>query len=103
MTLEQFKTLLASTGMQVAYQYFANPPAMPFITYNQPTTNNFIADGVVYKEIKHMYVTLWTKKRDETSEALLKNVFLNNGIKWQRNENYLDEEKCYEITYEVEV
>lgn len=103
MTLEQFKTMLSATGMQVAYQFFRNPPAMPFITYSQPATNNFIADGIVYKEIKHMYVTLWTNKRDETSEALIKNVFLQNGIKWQRTEGYIEEEQCYEITFEVEV
>ena len=105
MTLKQVRNMLLETGMDVAYEHFdiSNVPEMPFITYSEPTSNNFEADITVLVPIKHIYVTLWMTKRDEQVESLLINVFEDHDIPWSKNVDYLEKEKCYEITFEVEV
>lgn len=106
MTLKDVKAMLDTTGMQVAYDHFEpadDAPKMPFITYSQPASNNFEADGKVYAEIRHLYVTLWAQKADSKEEETLKGVLEAADIPWSRNETYHSTERCYEITYEVEV
>ena len=105
MALKNFVLLLASTGLDVAYQHFdvGDDVEMPFITYQEVTSNNFVADGKVYAAISHLYVTLWTSKKDIASEQKLEKVLDDNDIPWSKNESYLEEERCFEITYEVEV
>ena len=49
MTLGEFKELLETTGLPVAYYSFPEneAPSLPFICYISPGTDNFSADGVV--------------------------------------------------------
>lgn len=105
MPLENLVTILKSTEMDVAYQHFKaeDDVDMPFITYQEVASNNFIADGKVYAKVSHLYVTLWTEKKDVTAEQTLEGVLDSYDIPWLKNESYLEDEQCYEITYEVEV
>lgn len=104
-TMENVVAILESTGMDLAYQRFNadDAPEMPFLTYQEVTSNNFVADGSVFVKISHMYVTLWTEKKDVTAEQTLESVLDGHDIPWSKNESYLESEQCYEITYEVEV
>ena len=103
--LTEFKTLLDTTKMSVAYQHFdaSNVPEMPFITYQEITSRNFLAEEKVYAKFRHMYVTLWTKEKDTTAEETMESTFDAADIPWAKNESYHEDERCYEITYEVEV
>lgn len=64
MTMEDVKTLLESTGLPVAYRSFpeGGAPALPFLCYYSPYTNNFAADGVAYATINHINVELYTRQ-----------------------------------------
>jgi len=105
MTLTEFKTMLSGTGLQVAYQFFAEKacPDMPFITYDVPGSNNFSADNKIFQKVRHINIHLWTIKKDEASELLIENVLSNNGLPWSKRETYLSAERCFEIIYETEV
>ena len=105
MSLENMVAILEGTGMDVAYRRFeeTNAPEMPFITYQEVANANFIADNKVFVKVSHLYVTLWTSKKDITAEQALEQALDDHDIPWSKNESYLESEKCYEITYEVEV
>ena len=105
MTLEQLNDLLAATGLPVAYYAFPaeNAPPLPWICYIVTGSNNFIADGAVYKQIQHVAVELYCKDKDPNLEARVEGVLRSAGIPWEKSETYLDSEKCFEIIYEIEV
>lgn len=105
MTLEDVKTLLESTGLPVAYRSFpeGGAPALPFLCYYSPYTNNFAADGVAYAIINHVNVELYTQVKDPTTEGKVEAALTGAGIYWEKSETYLEDEKCFQILYEIEV
>lgn len=105
MTLAELYTVLASTGLPVAYNAFpeADAPDLPVITYNVAYTNNFAAGDQVYKTIKHIDIHLYTKTKDENTEALIESVLNNAFLVWNYTEAFEDAEECYHLIYEVEI
>ena len=103
MTLEELKTLLESTGLPVAYRAFpvGQAPDLPFICYLVEYSNNFDADNRVYYPINHITIELYTEFKNPDTEALVETAL--KDICWEKTEEYLDDERCYEITYEIEV
>lgn len=102
-TLEEFKILLKSTGLPVAYYAFPEKqaPPLPFICYLVPFTNNFSADGKVYQKINRIQVELYTKLKSPEIEEQVEEAL--SSFYWEKTETYLEDEKCFEIIYELEV
>ena len=105
MTLQEFKPVLEATGLPVAYRAFpeGDAPALPFVCYHSPYTNNFAADGVVYATINHINVELYTQVKDPATEGRVEAALTGAGIYWDKSETSLDDEKCFQILYEIEV
>ena len=103
MTLAEMGELLKKTELPVAYECFPEneAPALPFICYINPQDNNFAADGAVYFSAKVIHVELYTEKRDveleKVVEGVLATFFFTKAV------NHIDDEKCYQIVYELEV
>lgn len=103
MTLEELHTILTGTGLPVAYNAFPEEeaPALPFICYRVVGSNNFFADGSTYQKINDIDVELYTKTKDQATEALLEQAL--GELCWNKEENYIADEKCFEIIYNLEV
>lgn len=108
MTLSDLYNLLNSieafTG-KVAYRAFpeGHAPALPYICYLATQTNNFKADNKVYKVVQGVDVELYTRTKDLTAEETLETAFNDNDIVWEKYEDYIEDDKVYQITYELEV
>lgn len=108
MTLSELNTVLNSIpgfSNKVAYRAFpkGKAPKLPFICYLATQTNNFDADNTVYHVVQSVDIELYTKLKDTDSESAVETVLNDNHIIWEKYEEYLDDEECYQITYEVEV
>lgn len=103
MTLEEFGTLLEMMEIPVVFEAFKENevPALPYICYTNPEDNNFAADGTVYHSSKVLHVELYTEKRDLEIEKAVEAVL--SAFFYEKTAIYLDDEKCYEILYELEV
>lgn len=90
---------------KVAYRSFPVGSAtnLPFICYLETNTDNAFADNKVYKKIRGIDIELYTEIKDTKSEDLLEEALNNASIPWNKYEQYIDSEKCYQITYSVEV
>lgn len=105
MTLERIKATLEVTGLPVAYRAFpeGDAPALPFVCYHSPYTNNFAADGLVYATINHINVELYTQVKEPATEENVEAALTGAGIYWEKSETSLEDEKCLQILYEIEV
>ncbi len=106
MTLAELNTALQSiTGFnkKVAYRAFpvGKAPKLPFICYLATSTDNFDADNKVYHVLQGVDIELYTKEKSETTEALVESKFEELGLVWDKDEEWLDSEECYEIIYSV--
>lgn len=105
MTAEEIVTMLESTGFPVTYLQWPEKavPALPYICYYFPNSNNFGADNVVYQKINALNVELYTTEKDFAAEELLENALGDASHFWQKSETYLTTEHMYEVLYQTEV
>lgn len=104
---ELYTALSAITGFsgKVAYRFFpeGQAPALPFIVYLGTYSNNFVADNKVYVPGTHIQVELYTETIDETTEGLVEACLNDLELPFEKSENWLDDESCYQILYEIEI
>lgn len=108
MTLAEIYTLLNGvTGFAGKVVYEAWPeneaPELPFICYLETSSDNFGADNKVYYKRKNVQIELYSKRKDGTSEAAIEAALDDAGIFYNSSDVYLDDEKCHERIYEIEV
>lgn len=101
MNLEEFKELLEKIGIPVAYHAFAKEQAPPYICYTEPGSNNFMADGKVYLQIKVLNVELYTQYRDLDLEKAVEEAL--EDFPWQKTMSFINNEGIHETIYELEV
>ena len=104
MTLTDLYNILCETHLPVAYQAFKPEENVkpPCITYEAAFSQNFGADNRVYSPFTNVDIFLFEKTKDG-SEASLENVLYANMIFWDKTETYENDEKVYQIIYEVKI
>lgn len=108
MTLAEVKTMLESVNGftdKVAYRSFpeGSAPKLPFICFLCTGSNNFNADNYAFKKVDVVDIELYSYNKDISSEMAIEAVLDANKLPYVKSEEYLDDEKCFEITYTVEV
>lgn len=103
MNLELLKEKLVSTGLPVAYMSFPEDeaPPLPYICYLSTGDAPLFADGAVYYDYDHVRVELYTARKDLHAERLVETALA--AYHWKKDETYIDTERCYLVTYEIEV
>lgn len=103
MTLSELNRALQSTGLPVTYRAWPedSAPPLPFICYLSTGTNTLPADGSVYYQWDDIRVELYTKWKDTEAEAKVEAAL--NDLHWTKTGTYVESERCYIITYEIEV
>ena len=108
MTFAELETMLESIdGMatKVAYRSFpeGEAPSLPFICYEENNTDNVMADDKVYEVHTSFDINLYEEFRDLTTEQKIETMLNNNDIPWNRYPEWIEDERMWEITYQVEV
>ena len=103
MTLGGLAALLESTGLPVTYRAWPEKeaPALPHICYQAEESNPMFADGRVYYSYDDVRVELYIKLRSPDVEGLVETAL--DGFHWKKNAIYLDTERCWMVTYDIEV
>lgn len=103
MALTDLKTILDGTGLPVAYNCFKDEQSLPFVCFLETGTNNLFADGKTYKIISDIAIELYTAQRDLTSEGKVEKALDDALICWNKTIEYIDDEQCYFILYEIQI
>jgi hypothetical protein len=100
--MSNLKALLEQLDIPVAYDHFNIATNPPFIAFRRYSQSNFGADNKVYEKINNYYVELYTEYKDVALEESLEALLNENDIYFNvESEAYIDEEKMYEIIYQV--
>lgn len=104
MTTKEVSTMLGSLGIPTAYYQFPEPQeGPPFLCFFYQSNNDMLADDVNYVRIDHLVVELYTDNKDFDLERQLEGILTSNGMVWSKDEEVLDDERMYEVVYEMDV
>ena len=99
MTLSELKTLCNENKIPFAYGVFKTPQNPPHLAATEVASDNFIADNVVYKRIKNLKMDYTYEDKDIELEDTIENVILKD-VAWNKSDEvYLQEEKCWQVSY----
>ena len=76
-------------------------PDLPWIVYRQTSANRFLADNRVFYSSPVFAIELYTEVKSPETEAALESALASAELIWTKEEEYLDSERCYMITYTV--
>ena len=101
--MEELVNSLKDTGIPVTYLSFPEKkaPPLPFLCYYCTDYNNLFADGTVYFSSANVTVELYTLLKSPETEKTVEAALAE--YHWKKNETYINTERCYMITYEIEV
>ncbi len=101
MTYNGIVEMLEETSLPFAYDHFAegDSPALPFICFLFPSSDNFMADGQVYQKIDALHIELYTERKQPDVESRLEAVLDRYGIGYNKSEVWIDTEQMYEVLY----
>lgn len=104
MTLQEIHDGLENLGFPLSYSHFAEGevPECPFVVYRVTGSGNFSADGTVYLTRNEIDIVLYTDKKDLGSEKKIESWLRKAGFFYNKTEEFIETEKYYEITYEME-
>ena len=103
--MDELMEIMKETGLPFAYDHFAEgeSPNPPFITFLLPGSNNFAADGKVYKKINEVHIELYTDEKNPETETLVEDVLDDHEIFYEKTEVWIESEKLYEVMFSFEM
>lgn len=103
MTLLEVAQMVASIGLPYRYSHFSETPNPPYVVFYYPSETDPHADNSNYINKRQLFIELFTNTKDMTSEASVENALRQHGLSWYKQTDFLNDEKLYQTTYEMEV
>lgn len=105
MTYQSVAEMIKSIGLPYAYYQFdeGQGSECPFVVFYYPDRDDYAADGLNFVKIENLTIELYTANKDFETEAKLEAALEANDLCFEKSENYIDSEKCFEIVYTMEV
>lgn len=104
MTYEEIYDALCETRFPVTMNFWdGTPPALPYIVFELPENNDFVADGINYAEIVRLDVGLYTKRKDLELEATVEAVLTEHFGAFFKSSEYVSNDHLQETIYTTEV
>ena len=105
MTYDEIVNMIDETGLPNAYDHFAEgeAPDPPYLVFMLSGRDDFPADNKAYLKVTTLTLELYTEYKDPETEAQVDAVLESHEILYDKFESWIDSEKLYQVTYEMEV
>lgn len=105
MTYKEVNTMLASVGIDYAYDHFTDDTdhELPFICFLYGNSDDFAADDTNYQRIRTLQIELYTENKDFSLEETIERVLNVNGFVYSREESWIDSEQMYMVRFSTEI
>lgn len=96
----QLYKLLKGLELPVAYDHFiGDEQTPPFILYRNIDSQTFKADDMTYLRANAYIIDLVTEIKDVELEKQLEDLFDDNHLPYDKEEDYIESERIYQIRY----
>ena len=94
--------ILQSTGLPCAYSHFKTPQEPPYLVYLGSGQDVLEADNTHYWKNNRYQIEYYFTEKNETNEAAIEEVLLDNGLLYDKSEDvYIEDEGVFVIYYTV--
>ena len=105
---QEVRILLEKCGIPFRYHHWCKnsnegPPPIPFGVFVFYGSNNLIADSTVYHKGHRVRAEIYSEIHDPALLSTFEAVLDAAEIPYQNDETYIDSEKMFMNTYELEV
>lgn len=97
--------LAEALNCDYAYYKFdkENATNPPFIIYRYDDSDDFSADNTNYVGVRELIIEFYSDNKDFAKEKIIEDLLKEHEIPFERSEVWIDSEKMYEISYNMEV
>jgi len=99
----QMIALLNTLSIDSFYDHAPVGTNLPFLTIHSEQPDNFAADNLVYCEKWNFRIDLYSVAKDLVHESEIKSLLNDNGIAWNKTEQFIDSEQCWEVEFEFDI
>lgn len=105
MTYKQVATMISTIGLPYAYDHFTDNTERqpPFVCFIFPESDDFAAENKNYVKIRRLQIELYTDNKDFVLESQVEAVLEANGLPYETEGAYLNDELMYMQTYTTEI
>lgn len=94
--------VLQSTGLPCAYSHFKTPQEPPYLVYLGSGQDVLEADNTHYWKNNRYQIEYYFTDKNETNEAAIEKVLLDNGLLYDKSEDvFIEDEGVFVIYYTV--
>lgn len=94
--------VLQSTGLPCAYSHFKKPQEPPYLVYLGSGQDVLEADNTHYWKNNRYQIEYYFTEKNETNEAAIEEVLLDNGLLYDKSEDvFIEDEGVFVIYYTV--
>ncbi len=102
MHIKELKVRAEKQGFNYAYNHFDKDVKPPYLVGKCEETDNFNADNKVYMLKQNVVLDLIVDKKDLELENKVEEHILFD-VNWDKEENYIESERVYNIKYRFEI
>ncbi len=94
--------VLESTDLPCVYSHFKTPQEPPYLVYIGGGQNTFGADNTHYWRKNTYQIEYYFTEKNEALETEIEDVFLENGLNYEKSEDvFIEEEGVFVIYYTI--
>lgn len=94
--------VLQSTGLPCVYSHFKTPQEPPYLVYLGNGQDVLEADNTHYWKNNRYQIEYYFTEKNETNEAAIEEVLLDNGLLYDKSEDvFIENEGVFVIYYTV--
>ena len=94
--------VLQSTGLPCAYSHIKTPQEPPYLVYLGSGQDVLEADNTHYWKNNRYQIEYYFTDKNETNEAAIEKVLLENGLLYDKSEDvFIEDEGVFVIYYTV--
>ena len=103
--MDKLLLLLKQINLPYACDSFAEgeAPETPYMIYLTPGINALYADGINFFSFLDITLEVYLDKKTPDIEKQVESVLKDSRIAYEKEENFIDTEKLYEVVYTFEL
>lgn len=100
---KEIHEMLDSLEIPYAYHHFSDNVYPPFMIYVDEPPTQIMADGEVYLSVKNYSFELYSDTKDTSLIQKVEKMFSDRGIRYKKEEGWIESEEMFEILFSVQL